>query len=78
MDTIELNVEERFALVRLMMELRQAPPIGVVGLIETRNLLARLFPDFAVIRDQDIDTIFELHARDLAESQSEDDEDSDS
>ena len=68
MDSGKLSIKESFELIHLMMDLRQSAPIGVVGTIETRNLLARLFPDFEAIRDQDVDSDFRKYAESLNKS----------
>lgn len=60
-----LSFDERERLVRLFMELRQ-PPFGVIGMLETRNLLARLFEDFAEVRDEDVDTLIKQYAEDMS------------
>ena len=56
-----LTFDEKERLVRLFMELRQ-PPFGLIGMIETRNLLERLFEDFAEVRDSDIDSLIREYA----------------
>lgn len=54
-DTTGLMFDEKIALMKLIMELREPRPIGVVGLKESRDLLAALFPQFKLIRDSDLD-----------------------
>ena len=63
MSTPQLSFDQKCELVRLFMELRQ-PPFGLIGMIETRNLLARLFEDFAEVRDSDIDELIKQYAQD--------------
>lgn len=55
MDASSLSVEQRIELVRLANDLRQSAPVGVVGLLELRNLLGNMFPEFEAVRDEDID-----------------------
>lgn len=62
----DLSFEQRVELVRLFMEIRQPTfGVGLVGAIETRNLLSRLFPDFEAVRDQDVDELFKQYAQDM-------------
>lgn len=72
MDAVNLTFDERVRLVELMMALRQNPPIGVVGLIETRNLLSLLFPEYAAIRDEDLDNDIRSHVEQQAPTEMED------
>lgn len=61
-----LSFEQKVELVRLFMEIRQPTfGVGLVGAIETRNLLSRLFPDFEAVRDTDVDELFKQYAQDL-------------
>jgi hypothetical protein len=81
-DASELKFEQKLDLVRLMMELRDSPSLAVVGLLELRNLLSNLFPDFAAVRDQELDTLLLDYAESLAAAtenltQADDDEDYD-
>lgn len=61
-----LSFEQKVELVRLFMELRQPTfGVGLVGMVETRNLLSRLFPDFEAVRDGDVDELFRQYAQDM-------------
>lgn len=67
LDSSNLTFSERMDLVKLLLiELRQ-PPFGLIGMIESRNLIARLFPDFAEVRDQDVDDIIKQYANDTSQ-----------
>lgn len=68
MDAAELSFEQKLDLIRLMVELRQAPPLGVVGLLELRNLLSDLFSEFAAVRDAELDDLIREYADSLASS----------
>ena len=63
----DLTFDEKERLVRLFMELRQ-PPFGIIGMLETRNLVARLFEDFAEVRDEDVDELIKQYAQDLSQN----------
>jgi hypothetical protein len=69
MDT--LTFPEKMDLVRLMVELRQAPPLGIVGLLEIRNLLANLFPEFSAVRDDELDELIHEYATSLGQQWTE-------
>lgn len=65
--SVDLTFNERIRLMELTQKLRGAPS-GVVGLIETRNLFARLFPDFAQVKDEELDAALEGYAKEQAEN----------
>lgn len=71
MDSQELTFEQRVDLIRLMAELRQAPPLGIVGLLEIRNLLSNLFPEFDTIRDGELDDLIQEYAAALGRQPSD-------
>lgn len=54
--------DERLSLMRLMIELRQLQPWGIVGVLETRNMFANLFDEFAAVRDSELDELVERMA----------------
>lgn len=63
-DKTGLTFDEKERLVRLFMDLRQ-PPFGLIGMLETRNLLSSLYSQFDAVRDPDIDTLIKQWAEDM-------------
>ena len=62
-----LDFDQKIKLMKLVMELRQSAPIGAVGLLETRDLFASLFPEFAEVRDDELDELLRGYAASLLE-----------
>jgi len=50
----ELTFDEKERLIRLLMEIRNN---GMIGMLEVRNVLGRLFEDFEAVRDGDVDEL---------------------
>ena len=56
------TVQDKLALLRLANELRGATfGPAVVGLIEMRNLLSLLFPEFNNVRDEELDNALKAY-----------------
>lgn len=49
-----MTFDEKERLVRLLVDIRNQ---GMIGMLEVRNVLARLFEDFEVVRDPDLDDL---------------------
>jgi hypothetical protein len=62
-----MTIDQKFVLMNLAIQLRSATPIGVLGLLEIRNLFANLFEEFAEVRDSELDELIEAYARSMSE-----------
>lgn len=49
------TLSDRLDVARLFGDLRSAAPVGAIGLLEFRNMLANLFPWFEEVRDEELD-----------------------
>lgn len=61
----ELEFSQKVTLMKLVMELRQSGPVGIVGLLESRDLFASLFPEFGEVRDSELDDMIRDYAATL-------------
>lgn len=61
----DLTFDERLKLIKTFHELRNAPPIGAIGLLEFRDLLAALFPEFADVRNPEIDGLIDSYSESI-------------
>lgn len=62
---VELSFSERLSLVKAFSELRNQPPVGAIGLVEFRDLLANLFPEFGAVRNETIDEFLNGYANEM-------------
>ena len=51
----DLNIEEKEKLISIVQTLRYA---NLIGLIEARDWIELIFPEFAQVRDQESDMLF--------------------
>lgn len=61
----DLTFSERLELVKAFSELRNQPPIGAIGLLEFRDFLGSLFPEFADVRNTEIDELIDRYSQSL-------------
>lgn len=66
------NFDQRIALAKTLNEFRHSPPMGAVGLVEFRNLLAFLFPEFDAVRDEELDDLIRGYVSETMQQEARD------